>query len=301
MLNFRPPRKLAALALVLLVTASATWWAWQQLSRPWGAQAVSFTPARQQCGQEGALRYCVHSAAGGVSGDVVYHLHGRNLEAEVWNDPTYFTALLQAFWQHAGLLPPTVVSLSYGPVWLLASKGQAEDSGLLETIWPDIQAIEARVGTPARRMLMGESMGGLNSLVLGLSQARHFDKVAALCPAVYLDSPFAPLAQIHRAMVRTGADPRIVFGIWQLSRRYVSNVDEWRRFSPLVLIETASVQQKHPSLYLSAGLYDRYGLYEGTERLAQLAAQRGLSTEWHPLYGGHCAIDIASLGAFLVR
>ncbi len=128
--------------------------------------------------------------------------------------------------------------------------------------------------------------GGLNSLVLGLSHPGHFDKVAALCPAVYRDSPFAPLGQIREAVVRTGAEPRIVFGIWQLSRRYLSSAEEWRRFSPLVLIEALAVQHARPSLYLSAGLYDRYGLYEGTERLAQRAAQRGVPTEWHPLYGG---------------
>jgi pimeloyl-ACP methyl ester carboxylesterase len=294
-------RKRAVLALTLLALTGATWWAWEQASRPWGAQAVSFKPAEQQCGQEGQLRYCVHRAAGGVNADVVYHLHGRNLEAEVWNDPTYFTALLQAYWQNSGLLPPTVVSLSYGPVWLLAPKGQAEGSGLLDTIWRDISAIESRVGRPQRRLLMGESMGGLNSLVLGLSQPQHFDKVAALCPAVYVESPFTPLSQIREGIVRTGADPRVVFGIWRVSRNYVASVEEWSRFSPLALIESASVQQTRLNLYLSAGLYDRYGLYEGTERLAQRAAQRGVPTEWHPLYGGHCAIDVVSLGTFLVR
>ena len=301
MATLKLPRKAAALMLMLLLVAVAAWWAWQQLSRPWGVQAVNFTPARQQCGQEGQLRYCVHRATGGVNGDVVYHLHGRNLDAQIWNDPTYFTAMVQAYWQSAGLLPPTVVSLSYGPVWLLAPKGQAEHSGLLDTIWPDITAIEARVGKPRRRLLMGESMGGLNSLVLGLSQPQHFDKVAALCPNVYLDSPFAPMSQIREAMVRTGAEPRIIFGIWQLARRYVSNDDEWRRMSPLALIEGVAAQETRPILYLSGGLYDRYGIYEGTARLAQRASQRGLPTEWHPVYGGHCAVDIASLGTFLVR
>jgi pimeloyl-ACP methyl ester carboxylesterase len=294
------PQTVAALAAAVLALAAA-WWAWQQLSRPWGVQTVSFTPASQQCAQQGLLRYCVHRPAGGVNGDVVYHLHARNLEAEVWNDPTYFTALVQAQWQKAGLLPPTVISLSYGPVWLLSTKGQAEDSGLLDTIGSDISAIEARVGKPRRRMLMGESMGGLNSLVLGLSQPQHFDKVAALCPVVYLDSPFMPLSKVRDAMVRTGADPLIALGIWQVSRRYVVSAEEWRRFSPLVLIEGEAIHQARPSLYLSAGLYDRYGLFEGTERLAQRAMARGVPTEWHPLYGGHCAIDIASLGAFLVR
>ena len=300
MTTYKLPRKAVALVLTLLVLAVAAWWAWQKLSRPWGVQAVSFTPASQQCAQEGLLRYCVHRAAGGFNGDVVYHLHGRNLEAEIWNDPSYFTALVQQYWQTNGTLPPTVISLSYGPVWLLAPKGQAPNSGLLDTIWSDIAAIEARVGKPRRRMLMGESMGGLNSLVLGLTQPQHFDKVAALCPAVYVDSPFTPLKQLREAMVRTGADPRIAIGIWQLSQRYVSSAEEWRRFSPLVLIDGHALQEARPSLYLSAGLYDRYGLYEGTERLAQRAVQRGLQTEWHPLYGGHCAIDIASLGRFLV-
>jgi pimeloyl-ACP methyl ester carboxylesterase len=294
-------RMRAVLTLTLLALAGAAWWAWGQVSRPWGAQAVSFKPAEQQCDQEGQLRYCVHRAAGGVNGDVVYHLHGRNLEAEVWNDPTYFTALLQAYWQNTGVLPPTIISLSYGPVWLLASKGQAGSSGLLDTIWRDISAIEARAGPPKRRLLMGESMGGLNSLVLGLSQPKYFDKVAALCPAVYTESPFAPLSQILEGITRTGADPRIVFGIWRLSRHYVANAEEWSRFSPLALIENASVQHTSLSLYLSAGLYDRYGLFEGTERLAQRAVQRGVPTDWHPLYGGHCAIDVVSLGRFLVR
>jgi pimeloyl-ACP methyl ester carboxylesterase len=294
------PRKALAITLLLLVTA-AVWMGWRQLTRPQGEQAVRFTPARQQCGQEGPLSYCVHRAEGGVNGDVVYHLHGRNLSAETWNDTSYFTAMVQGHWQAEGLLPPTVVSLSYGPVWLLAPKGQAEDSGLLDTIWPHITAIESRIGKPRRRLLMGESMGGLNSLLLGLSLPQHFDKVAALCPTVYVDSPFDPLSQLFAALVRTGAEPRVAIGIWTVARRYAANADEWRRIAPLSLVENAALEKARPSLYLSAGLYDRYGLYEGAERLAQRAAERGLLTEWHPMYGGHCTIDVASLARFLVR
>lgn len=292
---------MAVAVLALLLVAAAAGWGWWQLGRPLGEPAVHFTPARQQCGQEGALRYCVYRAVAGVSGDVVYHLHGRHLEAEIWNDPGYYTAMVQGHWQQAGLRPPTVVSLSYGPVWLLAPRGQAEESGLLDSIWPAMRAIEARIGKPARRLLVGESMGGLNALVLGLSQPQHFDKVAALCPAVYRDSPFDPIGRIREALVRTGAEPRTVLGIWQLARRYATSADEWQRIAPLSLIEGAALGPKGPALYLAAGLHDRYGLYEGTERLAQRAAQRGLSTEWHPLYGEHCTIDVASLGDFLVR
>lgn len=294
-------RKSAALVLGLVVLAIVVAWGWQQISRPWGVQHVAFVPATQHCDQVGSLRYCVNRAAHGVNGDVVYHLHGRKLDAEIWNDPSYFTAMVQRHWQRAGALPPTVISLSYGPVWLLTPKGEAPHSGLLDTIASDIQAIETRVGKPRRRMLMGESMGGLNSLVLGLSHAPLFDKVAALCPNVYQDSPFSSWNQIRAAMVRTGADPRIALGIWHLARGYVANDKEWRQMSPLALIGSPAIQKTRPSLYLSAGLYDRYGLFEGTERLAQQAAQLGLNVEWHPLYGGHCAIDVASLGGFLIR
>ena len=74
MMTVKLTRMRAVLALTLLALTGAAWWAWEQVSRPWGAQAVSFKPAGQQCGQEGQLRYCVHRAAGGVNGDVVYHL-----------------------------------------------------------------------------------------------------------------------------------------------------------------------------------------------------------------------------------
>lgn len=293
-------RKAAVFALTLAVVA-ALWLAWRQLGRPWGEQRVQFTPAERQCGQHGRLRYCVHRAAAGVNGDLVYHLHGRNLEAEIWNDPSYYTAMIQAEWQTAGRLPPTVVSLSYGPVWLLAPRGGAEDSGLLDTVWADIRAIEARIGPPRRRLLMGESMGGVNSLVLGLSQPQHFDKVAALCPNVYVDSPFDPLRRLGAALVRTGAEPLVAFGIWKLARRYAADAGEWKRIAPLSLIEGPALDTARPDLYLSGGLYDRYGLYEGAEQLARRAAARGLAIEWHPIYGGHCAIDIASLAQFLLR
>lgn len=43
---------------------------------------------------------------------------------------------------------------------------------------------------PHRRLLMGESMGGLNVPVAGLSYPSKFAKVATLCPGVYASSPF---------------------------------------------------------------------------------------------------------------
>lgn len=295
-LKLRHPRRVIAVTIFLVIMACG-YWAWSALTRPQGAQKVAFTPAVEQCGSDGPLNYCIYRARGGTNGDVVYHLHGRNLDAQVWNDDTYYTGLVQAQWQAAGILPPTVVSLSYGGTWLLAPKGASPNSGLLDDMMARIPVIEKKLGVPRRRILLGESMGGLNVLVAGLSNPDRFAKIAALCPGVYQVSPYAPLGEIRAALARTGADPKISFGIWMLARRYYADDREWRAASPLTLIEQAGPQS--PALYLSNGLYDSYGNFEGTQALAKRASARGVQTEWHPLYGGHCAIDASSLAVFL--
>lgn len=284
---------LAALVVVLLA------WGWSTITARRGAQRVAFRPAAQRCGASGPLRYCVYRDRQGTNGDLVYHLHGRNLDAQVWNDDTYLTAMVQREWQRRAARPPTVVELSYGATWILTPKGAPADSGLLDDMMRRLSAIEAKVGRPRRRMLMGESMGGLNVLIAGLSRPAAFAKVAALCPGVYTVSPFAPLSTIRAAMVRTGADPMTIAGVWLMARRYAADAAEWRRIDPLALI--ARARPHYPALYVSNGLYDAYGNFEGSEQLVAAARARGVTTEWHPLYGGHCATDVASLAAFLTR
>jgi len=103
-----------------------------------------------------------------------------SLDEQLWNDDTYFTAKLQARWQDTRVLPPTVVTVSYGPTWLLTPKGRRPNSGLLDDLMIRMPEIEARAGAPRHRMLMGESMGGLNVLIAGLSYPARFTKLAAL-------------------------------------------------------------------------------------------------------------------------
>jgi S-formylglutathione hydrolase FrmB len=193
--------------------------------------------------------------------------------------------------------PPTVVVVSYGPVWLLTPKNSKVENGLLDDFTARLPEIESKVGKVRHRILLGESMGGLNVLISGLSRPEMFSKIASLCPGVYLESPFSDYSTQRAAMKRTGADPKIIYGVTQLAKKYVSNNEEWNAINPISLIERAD--QSYPELYLSCGLYDNYGNFEGTEALANLAIKRGVKTTWHPLYGGHCAIDVASLADFL--
>jgi hypothetical protein len=93
---------------------------WSHLTSPAGNQKVIFTPANLRHFTAGNLNYTIYRAENGVSDDVIYHLHGRNLDASIWNDDTYFTSQIQAYWQRSSIKPPTVVVVSYGPVWLLS-------------------------------------------------------------------------------------------------------------------------------------------------------------------------------------
>ena len=283
--------------LIAALIVALIYYAWGQVTRTRGSQRASFRPAEQTCDAAGSLRYCVYRDRRGTNGDIIYHLHGRNLDEHIWNDDTYLTAVIQAEWQRHHALPPAVVTLSYGSTWLLTPKGEKPASGLLDDLMARLPAIETKIGRPRRRLLMGESMGGLNVLIAGLSYPSRFAKVAALCPGVYKTSPFSSLATIRAAMERTGANPKVAFGVWMMARTYAANDAEWQRVSPLALIGRAGPD--YPALYLSNGLYDTYGNFEGTERLADIARKRGVRTEWHPLYGGHCASDASSLAAFL--
>lgn len=283
--------------LILFLLILAGYWAWTQLTARQGNQKVSFIPASKSCHTAGRLKYCIYRAKSGTNGNVIYHLHGRNLDEQIWNDDTYWTAMVQASWQQAKVLPPTVVVISYGPTWLLVPKGKKQDSGLLEDFMVRLPEIDEKTGRPKQRLLLGESMGGLNVLIAGLTYPRSFARIASLCPGVYAISPYASLSAMKAALVRTGGDPKIGFGIWMMANNHVADETEWKRISPLELVKRADGQ--YPALYLSNGLYDAYGNFEGTQMLADKAAQRGVSVEWHPLYGGHCAIDAPSLARFL--
>lgn len=271
---------------------------WQKISSPYGVQKVSFIPSKSEKFTQGKLNFTIYRAESGVNEDILYHFHGRNLDDAVWNDDTYYTSMLQSYWQKSNSKPPTVVLVSYGSQWLLTPKTAMPESGLLEDFISKMPVIESKIGKPRNRILLGESMGGLNVLILGLSHPELFSKIASLCPGVYLDSPFSDFDEMKKGLQRTGADPKIAYGIYIWSKKYVSNEKEYKAISPIDLIKKKNIG--YPELYLSCGLYDKFGNYEGTEALANIAKSKGIKTHWYPIYGGHCATDINSLAEFLI-
>ncbi len=244
--------------------------------------------------------YCTTTTQGSRNFDLLYHFHGRGGSATDWSDEDYYSAMVRTEWARQQVQPPIVVSVSFGPIWLLVEKNKSPYSGLFEVftraVLPTVE--KSLKHFSGRRMLVGESMGGFNASQIALKTGRAFDKVAILCPPMISLSPFAGEMEVDEFISSHKAKPDLVKGIIQLSQSFMPEMADWLSHAPLELAKTL-VNSRSPNLYLSCGLYDEYGFFPGTELFAKMAFKQHARVQWRPLYGGHCAVDPISLALFL--
>jgi S-formylglutathione hydrolase FrmB len=244
--------------------------------------------------------YCKTVTEGSTNGDILYHFHGKGGNAKTWTDTDYYTIQIRKEWASRGQQPPTVVSISFGPVWLLVEKNKSPASGLFEVftqvVMPTVEKSLPQFS--GRRLLVGESMGGFNASQVALKAGEQFNRVAILCPPMVELSPFASQQDIQAFVTAYKARPELVAQMIQISQHFMPEASDWNKHSPLLLAPT-NLTWRSPKLYVSCGLYDEWGFFPGAERFAEIAEQRGARVQWRPIYGGHCATDIKSLAAFL--
>lgn len=254
--------------------------------------------------------YCIHKPTHHPSRDILYHLHGKGGSQADWADRFYYPEQIRQEWKTRRYYLPTVISVSFGPIWLLSEQNASPYSGLFEKftrqVMPQLEA--ALGGLRGRRLVMGESMGGFNTLQLAL-KTHLFDKAAALCAPVSEVSPFAAPEVLQAYAEKSAAfeyyktsQPNLVFDSVReaatLAKGFFPTEADYSRGNPLTLARTS---RTGTPLYLAAGYYDKYALYEGTEKLVGVLQSRRWPVEWHAQWGGHCAMDIPSLARFLVQ
>lgn len=255
--------------------------------------------------------YCVHLPKQNPSGDIVYHLHGNNQSERTFQEEWYYTAQLRTWWKNNSSKLPTVVSISFGPTWLLAEKNSSPYSGLLDVMTTRvIPMIEQKLGgLKGRRMIFGESMGGFNSAQLAL-KTNLFHRAAILCSPMAPVSPFDSEKTIRDYVESTSAwqyykdhNPEAVLSavnmLRQLTTAFYPTPEEWLKGDPLALAQAPA--NPLMDLYVAIGFYDRYAAYEANEMFVQRLKTRQVNVDWRPQWGGHCAMDIPSLAHFLVR
>lgn len=259
-----------------------------------------------------AVSYCVHIPKQSSNPDVLYHLHGLNGSEATWQDDYFYTGQVRGFWKAHQIAPPTVISISFGPLWVLAEKNESPNSGLFDAVTKGvIPLIESSLGgVKGRRLLVGESMGGFNSTQLAL-KTQLFVKAAILCAPIAEITPFATEAEVNAFIERSGGwqyykeeDPTVVKSavaqMLQLSKAFFPTPEAYAKANPLELANSVDPKTA-PKLYVADGLYDKYLSYESTEKFTGILKSRGLDVQWRPQWGGHCAIDIPSLAKFLTK
>jgi putative tributyrin esterase len=135
----------------------------------------------------------------------------------------------------------------------------------------DVGARFPALSDPAKRAIVGVSMGGFGAVKLALRHPDLFAFAGGLSSAI--DAPSRPFA-LQR--FRQWRQHRSIFGPWGSTTR--------RDNDPLVLVRSAD-PEKTPYFFLTCG--DQEGLLPPNRNFAKLLEQRHFRYEFHVVPGGH--------------
>lgn len=272
---------------------------------PFSGQTAEPQPEYQSnysCGVETQLgfkfNYCIRNVDRTKSKDIIYFFHGLAGNEETWFTQKLGTGILEQKWHFRGY-DPTIVTISFGEIWLLVNNHRFPLLPYFkDVIVPFLENKIGGLGT-GKRMLIGESMGGLNAVEASLQLPNLFFKVALLCPAITTLGPFASKDEIADYIKRTGAKPAYINLMLSISKQVFINQKDWDKHDPLKLL--LKYPATKPKFYISTGLQDEYGLQEGSAQFNQIANQKKFKSQWIPIPGGHCSFDRRTAANFIME
>lgn len=261
------------------------------------AERLQFTCGAEKI-QNVPFRYCYRDLNTTNSQDIIYFFHGLDGSEETWFTQYLGTLIIQKWWKWWGYRP-RIVTVSFGPQWLLVNNQRFP---LLPLFTKKIMPfLEGKIGglKNGRRHLIGQSMGGFNAAEVSLKSPGLFSRVALLCPAISTVGPFSSSREIEDYIERTGASRELVKKMLTISRSVFLNQEDWNRHDPLLLLKNYRSPLK-PKFYVSVGLEDGYGFQEGAGVFYALAKTRAFLSKWWPVPGGHCSFSRKGTAHFIM-
>ncbi|MFZ4715375.1 MAG: alpha/beta hydrolase-fold protein [Bacteriovoracaceae bacterium] len=246
--------------------------------------------------------FCINKVNSSKSTDLIYYFHGRNGAANWWNDKTYYTGKIHELWLKKGIEPPIVASISFGKLWLLVEREDEEHGGLYRVFLDYVmKRVEQEINNPIHhRSAMGESMGGVNTLMMAMKTKNVFNKAASLCAALPTVSPYASLKEIYDYVNRSSTSLKRALMMFWFSKKFYPTEEIWENNDPLQLSKK-NTSAGSPSIYISCGEKDEWGCMEGSKLFVKNIGRTGGEIHWFSRPGGHCDIDTESLSNFLVE
>ena len=235
--------------------------------------------------------YCITKTIGSTNPDVLFEFHGIGEDEHAWINNNR-DILIRDAWHSQRLQPPTVVSVSFGNVWLLAQKNAEPQSGLFE-IFRDIvyPKIWQKLGPiHGHKILLGASMGGFNASQIYLKLPHYFDRYVLICPIIADISPFSSSALMSQYISQTHAAPFRVYLMMDVAKTYFSDEKSYDTAYPLQLAKKV-LNASYPPIYLSCSYEDPYGIFTSVRAFKNLAVNRGIQVGWRATHGPHCTID----------
>jgi S-formylglutathione hydrolase FrmB len=217
-------------------------------------------------------------------------MHGAGGDAEAWKKDS-LAEILTPTWNKLKYQAPIVITVSFGPSWLLADVKSTRQPAYLQNFFDEIMpSLEKKIeGGVGKRMIMGFSMGGYNGAELALRAPNLFDRVALMCPGVSVLDPFMSASALEKAIKKMPktTKPDYVRGIAGWVREVFGNRKDWTRHNPMVLVKAA--KRLKPSFFVSCSKDDEYGLFEGAKVFEKIAAKKTRAEFFAIESGGHCA------------
>ena len=242
------------------------------------------------------LQYCyedrVRQAVRSATVPIFYFFHGLGGNVgDPFNGDARF--ILDAMVRVYGGDMPVVVSLSLGSDGILAADSEwVASEGLAQ-----VEAIVAR-GKPARRVVMGGSMGGYNTLRLVAQAPRKFVAAAALCPALatfngHRQAEVDAYMERHRAIL----DRDFFLRALESYKRQLSTEAVWEANSPFAFLASGAFDAL--PIFMSVGREDQLGFIEGAREFRSRAQARGVNLDYHEVSGPHCVFDLLRFLQFI--
>jgi S-formylglutathione hydrolase FrmB len=246
---------------------------------------------------QNGLNYCVIKPVKTTNQDILYYFHGLQGNVHEWQNLPGYGTTYQTWANQA----PIVVTISFGPIWLLAERNASASSGLYESfIFSALPFIEKSENLhPLHRLLMGLSMGGFNAAQIYLKNPSLFSKVALACPALTRVGPYSGQNAIQEYITRTHAQPSQVEKALSVSSSFFPDETSWETADSIALASKL-VNPNFPPLFASGGMQDEYGFFEGALAFVNAISIHGAQAHFTELQGGHCTYDWIGTANFLV-